>query len=150
MGFANLHHTKKDNTVKVASNLREINKQIVRKPFPIPKIRTVLQELEGFIYATAFDLNMCYYTIRLDPDASKICTIILQWRKYSYLRLPIGVACSPNIFQAKMSELMVTLEFVQTYIDDLLCITKGSLDDHLNKLKRVFIRLQDARLKVNA
>ena len=101
----------------------------------------VLQELEGFTYATALDLNMGYYTIRLDPDASKICTIILPWGKYSYLRLPMGIACSPNIFQAKMSELMGTLEFVQTYIDDLLCITKGSLDDHLSKLRRVFIRL---------
>ena len=141
---------KKDNTVRVVSDFREINKRIVRKPFPIPKISTVLQELEGFTYATALDLNMGYYTIRLDPDASKICTIILPWGKYSYLRLPMGVACSPDIFQAKMSELMGTLEFVRTYIDDLLCITKGSLDDHLNKLKRVFIRLRDAGLKVNA
>jgi hypothetical protein len=49
----------------------------MRKPFPIPKISTVLQELEGFTYATALDLNMGYYTIRLDPDASKICNIIL-------------------------------------------------------------------------
>ena len=62
----------------------------------------------------------------------------------------MGLACSPNIFQGKMSELMGTLEIIQTYIDDLLCITKGSLDDHLNKLRRVFIRLQDAGLKVNA
>jgi hypothetical protein len=84
---------------------------------------------------------MGYYTIRLDPDASKICSIILPWGKHSYLRLPMGVACSPDIFQAKISELMGTLEFVRTYIDDLLCITKGGLDDHLNKLKRVFIRL---------
>ena len=103
---------KKDNTVRVVSDFREINKRIVRKPFPIPKISTVLQELEGFTYATALDLNMGYYTIRLDPDASKMCTIILPWGKYSYLRLPMGVACSPDIFQAKMSELMGTLEFV--------------------------------------
>jgi len=71
MGFANLHHTKKDNTVWAVSNLREINKRIVRKPFPIPKVSTVLQELEGMTYATALDLNMGYYTIRLDPHASK-------------------------------------------------------------------------------
>jgi hypothetical protein len=93
---------------------------------------------------------MGYITIRLDPDASKICTIILPWGKYSYLRLPMGVACYPNIFQAKMSELMATLEFVQTCIDDLLCITKGSLDDNLAKRRRVLIRLKDAGLKVNA
>jgi hypothetical protein len=57
----------------------EINKSLVRRPFPIPKISTVLQELEGFSFATALDLNMGYYTIRLDPDASKICTIIFPW-----------------------------------------------------------------------
>jgi hypothetical protein len=27
---------------------------------------------------------MGYYTIRLDPDASRICTIIFPWGKYSY------------------------------------------------------------------
>ena len=59
-------------------------------------------------------------------------------------------ACSPDIFRAKMSELMVTLEFVQAYIDDLLCITKGSLDDHLLKCRQVPIRLQCAGLNVNA
>eukprot|EP00804_Cyclotella_cryptica_P007855 CCRYP_001438-RA/>CCRYP_001438-RA protein AED:0.10 eAED:0.10 QI:2589/-1/1/1/-1/1/1/166/750 len=55
-----------------------------------------------------------------------------------------------DIFQAKMSELMATLEFVRTYLDDLLCISKGSLEDHLTKLRRVFIRLRDAGLTVNA
>ncbi len=54
--------------------------------------------------------------------------------KYSYLQLQMGVACSPNIFQAKMSELMATLEFIQTYLDHILCISKGNLDDHLAKL----------------
>eukprot|EP00804_Cyclotella_cryptica_P028704 CCRYP_008224-RA/>CCRYP_008224-RA protein AED:0.40 eAED:0.44 QI:0/0/0/1/0.33/0.25/4/0/353 len=103
-----------NNTVRVVSDFREVNKRIVRKPFPIPKISTVLQELEGFAYATALDLNMGYYTIRLDPDASKICTIIFPWGKYSHLRLPMGVACSPDIFQAKMSELMATLEANKT------------------------------------
>ena len=135
---------KKDNTVRVVSDFREINKRIVRKPFPIPKISIVLQELEGFTYATVLDLNMGCYTIRLDPDASKICTIVTPWGKYPYLRLPMAVACPPGNFQAKMSELMGTLEFIQTYIDDLLCITKGSLDDRLSKLKRVFISLPDA------
>ena len=45
---------------------------------------------------------------------------------------------------------MSGLEFVRAYIDDLLCITKGDWDDHLDKLDKVFQRLQDAGLKVNA
>jgi hypothetical protein len=73
----------------------------------------VLQELEGFTFAIALDLNMGYYTIRLDPDASRICTVIFHWGKYSYKRLPMGIAGSPNIFQRKMLELMEDLEYVQ-------------------------------------
>ena len=49
-----------------------------------------------------------------------------------------------------MSELMSTLEFVRAYIDDLLCITKESFQDHLNKLRLVFQRVQKAGLKVKA
>ncbi len=89
----------------------------------------MLQELEGFTFATSLDLNMGYYT-RLDPDASKICTIIFPWGKYAYKRLLMGVAGSPDIFQAKMSELMAALEFVHAYLlDDLLCITRASLEE---------------------
>jgi hypothetical protein len=62
---------KKDNTVCFISDFREVNKRLVRKLFPIPKICTVLQELEGFTFATSLDLNMGYYTIHLDPDASE-------------------------------------------------------------------------------
>ena len=73
-------------------------------PFPLPKIITGLQELEGFTFATALDLNMGYYycTIRLDSDTSRICTIIFLWGKYSYLKLPMDIAGSPDIFHAKM------------------------------------------------
>jgi hypothetical protein len=51
---------KKDQTVRTISDFRELNKCIVRKPYPIPKISTTLQELEGFTYATTLDLNMGY------------------------------------------------------------------------------------------
>jgi hypothetical protein len=141
---------KKDKTVRFLNDFREVNKRIVRKPFPIPKISTVLQEIKGFSYATILDLNMGYYTIRLDPDASKIYTITFPWGKYSYKRLPMGIAGSPDIFQGKMVELMESLEYVRAYLDDLLCICKLSLEDHLEKLEEVLRRLRNARLKVNA
>jgi hypothetical protein len=94
-----------------------------------------LQELEGFTHETTLDLNLGYYTIRLDPTAAEMCTITFPWGKYSYQRLPMGFAGSADIFQAEMGNLMATLEYVRGYIDDLSVITKGSLDDHLDKLK---------------
>ncbi len=128
---------KKDKTVCFLCDFWEVNKRLVRTPFPIPKISTVLQEIEGFSYATALDLNMGYYTIRLDPDASEICTIIFPRGKYSYKRLPMGIAGSPDIFQGKMLELKESSEYVRAYLDDLLCISKLSLEDHLEKLEEV-------------
>ena len=95
------------------------------------------------------DLKMGCYTIRLDPDASKICTNIFPWGKYSYKRLPMGIAGSPDFFQIKKLELMESFEFVQAYIDDLLCISRNSLEDHLEKLEEVLRRLRNAGLKVN-
>jgi hypothetical protein len=141
---------KKDSTVRTISEFRELNKCIVRKPYPIPKISMILQELEGFTYATALDLNMGYYTIRLDPTVSKMCTIIFSWGKYSYKRLPIGFGGSANIFQAQIVDLMASLKFVQVYMDGLLIIMRQTLDKHLQKMETVLTRLRDSGLKVNA
>jgi hypothetical protein len=59
-------------------------------------------------------------------------------------------AGSADIFQAKMMKLMEALEYVRAYIDDLLVITRGTLEDHLEKLREVLRRLRGAGLKVNA
>jgi hypothetical protein len=61
----------------------------------------------------------------------------------------MGLCNSPDIFQEKMSELMVGLEFARAYIDDLLVISNGNFDDHLDKLEQVLSRLLEAGLKVN-
>ena len=140
---------KKDGTLRSIADLRELNKRIKRKPFPIPKIQDILQKLEGFMYATSLDLNMGYYHMELSPTASSYCTIVLPWGKYEYLRLPMGLCNSPDIFQEKMSDLMAGLEFARAYIDDLLVITNGSFMNHLDKLEIVLSRLQEAGLKVN-
>ncbi len=45
---------------------------------------------------------------------------------------------------------MEALEYVRAYIDDLLVITRGILEVHLEKLREVLRRLREAGLKVNA
>jgi len=49
-----------------------------------------------------------------------------------------------------MMDLIETLEYVRAYIDDLLVITRGTLEDHFEKLGEVLRRLREAGLKVNA
>ena len=65
--------------------------------------------LEGFTFCSALDLNMGFWTIPLDEHSQELCTIILPWGKYCYLRLPMGLACSPNIYQEKMSSLFTDM-----------------------------------------
>jgi hypothetical protein len=49
-----------------------------------------------------------------------------------------------------MLELMEDLEYEQAYLDDLLCISRSSLEDHLKKFEEVLRRLCNAGLKVNS
>ena len=109
----------------------------------------MLLKMEGFNYATSLDLNMGYYHIKLDAASRKLCTIVLPWGKYEYNALPMGLCSSCDIFQEKMSDLMQGLEFVRTYIDDLLCITASTFEDHLTNLDKVLKRIQSAGLKIN-
>jgi len=62
----------------------------------------------------------------------------------------MGFGGSADIFQAQMMDLMASLEYVRSYVDDLLIITRGTLDDHIEKIEIVLARLRDAGLKVNA
>ena len=141
---------KKDGSVRFISDFRELNKRIKRKPFPIPKIQDMLLNLEGFQWATSLDLNMGYYHIELTPASKRLCTIVLPWGKYEYQRLPMGLCNSPDIFQEKMGNLFQDLEYVRAYIDDLLVLTKGSYEEHLDSIGEVLGRLRAAGLKVNA
>ena len=142
--------SKPDGSLRSLADLREVNKRIKGKPYPLPKITDMLQRLEGFYMAIFLDLNMGYYHILLTPNSSRICTIVLLWGKYEYLRLPVGLYNSPDIFQEKISTLMDGLEFARAYLDDLLVISKNSFQEHLEHLEKVFTRLEEAGLKVNA
>ncbi len=62
----------------------------------------------------------------------------------------MGIAGSPDIFQGKMLELMESFEYVRAYLDDFLCISKLSIEDHLEKLQEGLRQLCNAGLKVDA
>ena len=73
----------------------------------------------------------------------KYLTIILPWGKYQYLKMPMGLSVSVDVFQREMTKLFYGLEYVLVYIGDILVVTKGIYDDHLKKLKVVLSRSQE-------
>jgi hypothetical protein len=107
--------------------------------------------MEGFTFASALDLNIGYYHIKLDADAQKLYTIVSPWHmgKYKYKRLPMGIKIAPDVFQNVMSKLVQDMEYVKTYLDDLLILTNSSFKDHLLKLEMVLARLSTAGMRVN-
>ena len=117
---------KKTGDVRVVTDLRELNKFVKRKPFPLPKIKDLLQSLANFQYATAVDLSMGYYNIPLDKRAQELCTFLLPWGKYRWKRLPMGLKTAPDIFQEIMVDLLGYLPYVQVYIDNVLILTDGT------------------------
>ena len=72
----------------------------------------MLLKLEVFQYDKSLDLNMGYYHIPLNKNASNLCTIILPCGKYRYKRLLMGVSNSPEIFQQKTNYLFHGFEFI--------------------------------------
>ena len=141
---------KKEGTVRFITDFRKVNNQILRKPFPIPRIADTLQQLEGFTFASALDLNMGYYTIPLHECSKDVTTIVTEFGKFRYNCLPMGMVISADVFQSKVYDLIGDIEGVRTYIDDILCIGNGSFEEHLNQLREILRRFQKAGLKVNA
>ena len=121
---------KKTGDVRILTDFRELNKVMKRKPYPLPKISDLLQKLQGFKYATVIDLSMGYYHIRLDEESSKLCTTILPWGKYRYLRLPMimGIKNSPDIFQQLINDVLGDIKNVWAYLDDILITASGSYE----------------------
>jgi dihydroorotate dehydrogenase len=137
--------------LSLISGRTALNLLLKRHPFPIPNIgkADMIRSMEGFIFASALDLNMGYYHIKLDADAQKLCTIVFPWGKYKYRRSPMGIKIAPDVFQNVMSKLVQDMEYVKTYLDDLLILKNISFKYHLLKLEMVLARLSTSGMRVN-
>ena len=107
-------------------------------------------KLEGFLCATALDLNMGYCHIKLSPASKASCMTVLPFGKCKHQQLPMGLSSGMDKFQEKMSEMSKDLKNVHVYINDPLVIFMGSYEDHLKTLAEVLKHPQHVGLKVNA
>jgi hypothetical protein len=54
----------------------------------------------------------------LDKESQDLCTIFTPFGKYKYLRLPMGLKCSPDIAQAAMENVLSDIKDANIYIND--------------------------------
>ena len=88
----------KEGTVMFITYYQKLNHKIIRDFYPLPIIDDTMQKLEWFHYATALELNMGYYTIDISPISLYLNTIVTEFFKSRYNRVPMGLCASGDIF----------------------------------------------------
>ena len=140
---------KKDGTVRFITDFRRLNQMVVRTPFPLPNIQETLSTLGNFKWATVIDLVMGYYHMPLSDKVRQYCGIVLPWGTNVYNFLPMGLCVATDVFQARLGELFLDMKNVLIYIDDILVVSHGTFEEHLNILHEVLDRLIKKGMQVN-
>ena len=77
-------------------------------------------------------------------------TIVIEFGKFRYNRLPMGMCASGDIFQANAYELLGDIEFIKKYTDGILILSTDSFKNHIEQMRIIFGILCTVGLKVNA
>ncbi len=139
---------KKDGRVHWISDLHQLNKVIRRKQYPLPIITDILSERSGYKLFTKLDVSMQYYTFELDKESQDLCTTVTPFGKYKYLRLPLGLKCSPDIAQAAMENVLSDIKDADVYIDDVGAFS-DDWDHHVNLIATILWRLRENGFTIN-
>ena len=114
---------------------------------PLPKIDEMYAKLKGTKVFSTIDLRSGYYHIALGKDSRAKTAFVTPFGKYEFLMVLLGLAQVPAYFQLLMNQVLEGLNFMMTYLDDII-IFSGSEEEHLLHLEEVFCWLREAVLKM--
>ena len=139
---------KKDGTIRIVSDLRELNKVIKTRDYTLPIIQDLIRQRSGFKFMTKIDLSMMFYSFELTDRAKDLTTISTPFGLFRYTRAPMGLRNSPAFAQAAIEHCLEGIPDVCAYIDDI-AIWSDTWEDHVSTVQQVLSRLEKAGFSVN-
>ena len=96
--------TKKSRRLRICIDPRPLNEVLQRETYPPPAIDDLLPELANAKLFNKVDLSNGYWHCELDEASSLLTTFVIRYGRYRWLRLPIDMKVSSDIFQRKLNE----------------------------------------------
>ena len=138
---------KKDGSLRLCIDYRELNKVTIRNQYPLPWINDLLNQLQGARVFSKIDLRSGYHQLKIrSKDIPK--TAFRTWyRHYEFLVMTFGLTNAPTAFMDLMNGIFQPYldQFVIVFIDDIL-IYSGSKEDHEEHLRVALQILKEYQL----
>ena len=129
---------KKDGTLRMCIDYRQINKVTVKNKYPLPRIEDLFDQLKGASVFSKIDLRSGYYWLRVKEVDVPKTAFRTRYGHYEFLVMPFGFTNAPAAFMDLMNRVFqpyVDL-FVLVFIDDILVYSKDA-QEHEQHLKIV-------------
>ncbi|KAL4032758.1 hypothetical protein IC575_005840 [Cucumis melo] len=138
---------KKDGSIRLCIDYRELNKVTVKNRYPLPRIDDLFDQLQGATVFSKIDLRSGYHQLRIkDGDVPKTA-FRSRYGHYEFIVMSFGLTNAPAVFMDLMNR--VFREFLDTFvivfIDDILIYSKTEAE-HEEHLRIVLQTLWDNKL----
>ena len=125
-GASILFVKKKDDTLRMCIDYRQINKVTVKNKYPLPRIEDLFDQLKGASVFSKINLRSGYYQLRVkEVDVSKTA-FRTRYGHYEFLVLPFGLTNSSTAFMDLMNRVFHPYlnQFFVVFIDDILVYSR--------------------------
>ena len=100
---------KKDGTLQLCVDYRQLNKMIVKNKYPLPRIDDLFDQLKGASVFLKIDLKSMYHQLRIkDADVHKTA-FRTRYGHYDFLVMPFGLTNAPMSFMDFMNHFFPTV-----------------------------------------